>query len=129
MGLQSRLASVVLRPRRHRYSDAELGPAHFRIGAQQYERSDLHLRNSRGHMLCCSHFHRSRQNVASTAAVVYCHGASGSRCDALEAAMLLLPYNIDVFGLDFAGSGQSEGSIVSFGWHEQVCCCAFLGSS
>lgn len=51
--------------------------------------------------------------------VVYCHGNSGCRADANEAAVILLPVNITVFTLDFSGSGLSDGNYVSLGWHEK----------
>lgn len=43
----------------------------------------------------------------------------GSRCDALDAVQVLLPYNITVLSLDFSGSGLSDGSYVSLGFYEK----------
>ena len=43
---------------------------------------------------------------------------SGCRADASEAAIILLPSNITVFTLDFAGSGLSGGEYVTLGWNE-----------
>ncbi|KAH7420809.1 hypothetical protein KP509_13G024000 [Ceratopteris richardii] len=51
--------------------------------------------------------------------VIYCHGNSGCRADASEAAVILLPSNITVFSLDFSGSGLSEGEYVTLGWNEK----------
>ncbi|KAG2551769.1 hypothetical protein PVAP13_9KG452800 [Panicum virgatum] len=51
--------------------------------------------------------------------VIYCHGNSGCRADASEAAIILLPSNITVFTLDFSGSGLSEGEHVTLGWNEK----------
>nr|GLL43741.1 uncharacterized protein LOC109175893 isoform X2 [Ipomoea trifida] len=51
--------------------------------------------------------------------VIYCHGNSGSRADASEAAIILLPSNITVFALDFSGSGLSGGEHVTLGWNEK----------
>ena len=51
--------------------------------------------------------------------VVYAHGNSGSRADATEAAVALLPYNIDVVCFDFSGSGQSGGEYCTLGANEQ----------
>jgi hypothetical protein len=56
--------------------------------------------------------------------VIYCHGNSGCRADASEAAIILLPSNITVFTLDFSGSGLSEGEHVTLGWNE-VSSCAY----
>ncbi|XP_031098087.1 uncharacterized protein LOC116002163 isoform X5 [Ipomoea triloba] len=44
---------------------------------------------------------------------------SGSRADASEAAIILLPSNITVFALDFSGSGLSGGEHVTLGWNEK----------
>ncbi|VFQ65227.1 unnamed protein product [Cuscuta campestris] len=51
--------------------------------------------------------------------VVYCHGNSGSRADASEAAIVLLPSSITLFTLDFSGSGLSGGDHVTLGWNEK----------
>ncbi|XP_059311911.1 uncharacterized protein LOC132063404 isoform X4 [Lycium ferocissimum] len=51
--------------------------------------------------------------------VIYCHGNSGCRADASEAAIILLPLNITVFTLDFSGSGLSGGEHVTLGWNEK----------
>ena len=51
--------------------------------------------------------------------VIYCHGNCGSRCDALDAVQILLPYNITVLAFDFSGSGLSEGDYVSLGFFEK----------
>ncbi|XP_019053180.1 PREDICTED: uncharacterized protein LOC104596404 isoform X2 [Nelumbo nucifera] len=51
--------------------------------------------------------------------VIYCHGNSGCRADASEAAIILLPSYITVFTLDFSGSGLSEGEHVTLGWNEK----------
>ncbi|XP_075085610.1 uncharacterized protein LOC107759544 isoform X3 [Nicotiana tabacum] len=51
--------------------------------------------------------------------VIYCHGNSGCRADASEAAIILLPLNITVFTLDFSGSGISGGEHVTLGWNEK----------
>ncbi|XP_024961606.1 uncharacterized protein LOC112502029 isoform X2 [Cynara cardunculus var. scolymus] len=77
------------------------------------------LRNGRGHTLRCSHYMPSSfPDDTSLPCVIYCHGNSGSRADANEAAAILLPSNITVFTLDFSGSGLSDGNYVSLGWHE-----------
>ncbi|KAF4379130.1 hypothetical protein G4B88_010524 [Cannabis sativa] len=78
------------------------------------------LRNARGHVLRCSHYlPLDLPEDASLPCVIYCHGNSGCRADANEAAVILLPSNITVFTLDFSGSGLSDGDYVSLGWHER----------
>ncbi|XP_078443350.1 alpha/beta-Hydrolases superfamily protein isoform X2 [Wolffia australiana] len=78
------------------------------------------ITNGRGHILRCSHYVPTTHiEETSLPCVVYCHGNSGCRADANEAAVILLPSNITVFTLDFSGSGLSDGDYVSLGWHEK----------
>ncbi|WRX27198.1 Histidine phosphatase superfamily [Theobroma cacao] len=78
------------------------------------------LTNARGYMLRCSHYMPSPfPKETPLPCVIYCHGNSGCRADANEAAVILLPSNITVFTLDFSGSGLSDGDYVSLGWHER----------
>ncbi|OVA19694.1 hypothetical protein BVC80_9059g12 [Macleaya cordata] len=78
------------------------------------------LTNGRGHTLRCSHYVPSPfPEDTPLPCVIYCHGNSGCRADANEAAVILLPSNITVFTLDFSGSGLSDGEFVSLGWHEK----------
>ena len=51
--------------------------------------------------------------------VIYCHGNSSSRLDALDLVKPLLSANITLFCFDFAGSGLSEGEYISLGWYER----------
>ena len=51
--------------------------------------------------------------------VIYLHGNSSSRVEALEAAPFLLPSNMTLFCFDFAGCGLSEGEYISLGWWER----------
>uniref|UniRef100_A0A0D9VDD4 Serine aminopeptidase S33 domain-containing protein n=1 Tax=Leersia perrieri TaxID=77586 RepID=A0A0D9VDD4_9ORYZ len=78
------------------------------------------LTNARGLTIKCSHYVPTfTPENTSLPCVVYCHGNSGCRADANEAAVILLPANITVFTLDFSGSGLSGGDYVSLGWHEK----------
>lgn len=51
--------------------------------------------------------------------VIYLHGNSSSRLEAVEAVTYLLPSNISLFCFDFAGCGLSEGDYISLGWFER----------
>jgi pimeloyl-ACP methyl ester carboxylesterase len=51
--------------------------------------------------------------------VVYLHGNSSSRLEAITVLPTLLPRGITVFAFDFAGSGISEGDHVSLGYYEK----------
>ncbi|KAF1887146.1 hypothetical protein Lal_00040743 [Lupinus albus] len=72
------------------------------------------LKNSRGYTLQCTHYlPLPFPQDTSLPCVIYCHGNSGCRADANEAAVILLPSNITVFNLDFSGSGLSDGDYVA----------------
>ncbi|KAL8248122.1 hypothetical protein R6Q59_004990 [Mikania micrantha] len=113
--------NFVIRPPRAEYNPEQyLWEKNFTLAGRKFRRQDLELRNSRGHTLRCSHYLPSPfPEDTSLPCVVYCHGNSGCRADANEAAVVLLPSNITVFTLDFSGSGLSDGNYVSLGWHER----------
>lgn len=51
--------------------------------------------------------------------VIYLHGNSSSRIEGLKCLPELLKRGINLFVLDFAGCGLSEGEYISLGWHEK----------
>lgn len=113
--------NFVIRPPRVEYNpDQYLWERDFMLAGRSYKRQDLEIRNARGHVLQCSHYMPSPfPEDTPLPCVVYCHGNSGCRADANEAAVILLPSNITLFTLDFTGSGLSDGDYVSLGWHEK----------
>ncbi|XP_014509049.1 uncharacterized protein LOC106768415 isoform X1 [Vigna radiata var. radiata] len=113
--------NFVIRPPRAEYNpDQYLWEKEFTLASRTYQRQDLELKNARGYTLKCSHYLPSPfPEDTSLPCVIYCHGNSGCRADANEAAVILLPSNITVFTLDFSGSGLSDGEYVSLGWHEK----------
>lgn len=74
--------------------------------------------NSRGQILKCSWYIPDR-DFDSIDCIVYCHGNSGSRLDAMESVEKLLPVGMSVFAFDFAGCGMSEGDYISLGFYEK----------
>lgn len=113
--------NFVIRPPRAEYNpDQYLWEKDFTLATRKYSRLDIELTNLRGHTLQCSHYVPSPLPEDSPLpCVIYCHGNSGCRADANEAAVILLPLNITVFTLDFSGSGLSDGEYVSLGCHEK----------
>ncbi|XP_058114568.1 uncharacterized protein LOC131257752 [Magnolia sinica] len=113
--------NFVIRPPRTQYNpDQYLWEEEFSLGGRKYKRQDLELQNRRSHTLKCSHYVPSTfPESTPLPCVIYCHGNSGCRADANDAAAILLPSNITVFTLDFSGSGLSGGDYVSLGWHEK----------
>lgn len=51
--------------------------------------------------------------------MIYLHGNSSSRLEALSCLPILLRFNITLFCLDLAGSGHSDGEYVSLGYYER----------
>lgn len=115
------LVSFVIRPPRAEYDPArDLLQPEFPLRGRRYQREDLQITNCHGHALQCSHYMPIPMTEEKPLpCVIYCHGNSGCRADASEAAVILLPSNITVFSLDFSGSGLSEGEYVTLGWNEK----------
>ncbi|KAK9805218.1 hypothetical protein WJX72_006872 [[Myrmecia] bisecta] len=119
-GMWDQLIDCICRPPRDEYSLDELvggTKGTFTLSGRPYVRQDSSLTNKAGQKLVSSHY-RSAEAVNTKVpqpCVIYCHCNSGSRRDAEEALYILLPHNISVFCLDFAGSGRSEGDWVTLG--------------
>ena len=115
------LWKAVIRPNRDEYKEEDLGPDKFQINHKFYKRTDFSITNKRNLKLMCSFwepFDEEREYVRLPC-VVYLHGNSSSRCEALAEIKYLLPLNITVFAFDFSGCGQSQGEYISLGWYER----------
>ncbi|KAK1277053.1 hypothetical protein QJS04_geneDACA017801 [Acorus gramineus] len=115
------LVNFIIRPPRADYNPKDdLLDQEFILKGRWFQRKDLEVVNSRGNKLQCSHYTPlPKPEGKKLPCVIYCHGNSGCRTDASEAAIILLPSNITVFTLDFSGSGLSEGEHVTLGWNEK----------
>ncbi|XP_074302685.1 uncharacterized protein LOC141634395 [Silene latifolia] len=115
------LINFIIRPPRAEYSpEHDLLDQEFLLKGKWYQRKDIEIKNSRGDVLQCSHYITLvNPDGKALPCVIYCHGNSGCRADASEAAIILLPLNISVFTLDFSGSGLSGGEHVTLGWNEK----------
>ncbi|CAL5395580.1 unnamed protein product [Camellia sinensis] len=115
------LVNFIIRPPRAEYDPKnDLLDQEFMLKGKWYERKDVEVVNSRGDVLQCSHYMPIiRPEGKAMPCVIYCHGNSGCRADASEAAIILLPSNITIFTLDFSGSGLSGGEHVTLGWNEK----------
>ncbi|KAL6971413.1 hypothetical protein U1Q18_031090 [Sarracenia purpurea var. burkii] len=115
------LINFIIRPPRAEYDPKnDLLDQEFMLKGKWYQRKDMEIVNSRSEVLKCSHYMPVvRPEGKALPCVIYCHGNSGCRADASEAAIILLPSNITVFTLDFAGSGLSGGEHVTLGWNEK----------
>ena len=115
------LVNFIIRPPRAEYDPKnDLLDEEFMLKGKWYQRRDLEVKNSRDDVLKCTHYMPLiRPEGKPLPCVIYCHGNSGCRADASEAAIILLPLNITVFTLDFSGSGISGGEHVTLGWNEK----------
>ncbi|XP_024193961.1 uncharacterized protein LOC112197487 isoform X1 [Rosa chinensis] len=115
------LVNFIIRPPRAEYDPKnDLLDEEFILKGKWYQRKDVEVKNSRGDVLKCSHYIPIVSPEGKPLpCVIYCHGNSGCRADASEAAIILLPSNITVFALDFSGSGLSGGDHVTLGWNEK----------
>ncbi|KAL2341220.1 hypothetical protein Fmac_009160 [Flemingia macrophylla] len=113
--------NFIIRPPRAEYDPkSDLLDYEFMLKGKWFQRKDVKIKNSRGDVLQCSHYMPIvSPNGKPLPCVIYCHGNSGCRADASEAAIVLLPSNITVFTLDFSGSGISGGEHVTLGWNEK----------
>eukprot|EP00210_Caulerpa_lentillifera_P002484 g2381.t1 len=121
--LWDQLVDCVCRPPRDFYGVEDLIGGYsglYSIGSHRGFREDLELENKDGNKLVCSHFKPQlmAEESGPFPCVVYCHCNSGSRRDAEEAVILLIPQKISVFCLDFTGSGLSDGEWVTLGAQE-----------
>ncbi|TKY72092.1 YqkD protein [Spatholobus suberectus] len=115
------LVNFIIRPPRAEYDPkSDLLDYEFMLKGKWFQRRDVEIKNSRGDVLQCSHYMPIvSPDGKPLPCVIYCHGNSGCRADASEAAIILLPSNITVFTLDFSGSGISGGEHVTLGWNEK----------
>lgn len=115
------LWKAVIRPNRDQYTDVDLGPEKFEIKGKFYKRTDFTLTNQRGYKLQCSFWepYDEEREYERLPCVVYLHGNSSSRCEAVGEVKYLLPMNITVFAFDFTACGKSEGEYISLGWYER----------
>ncbi|MCQ2820946.1 MAG: alpha/beta fold hydrolase [archaeon] len=114
------LWKAVIRPNRDEYSEEELGPEKFEIKGKLFKRTDFSITNKRNLKLQCSFWepYDEEREYERLPCVVYLHGNSSSRCEAVSEAKYLLPMNITFFAFDFSGCGKSEGEYISLGWYE-----------
>jgi pimeloyl-ACP methyl ester carboxylesterase len=115
------LVNAIIRPPRCKYSPNHLGPAHFQFGGKTFQRTDFELRNLRGLKIVCSMWEPTqdcRQNPILPC-VIYMHGNSSARLEAIPQLALVLSLGITMLSFDFCGSGLSEGDYVSLGAFEK----------
>ena len=95
----------LIRPKRSHYEMSDLGEKRFRIRGKTYVRQDLTLRNGRRKNLQCSHWKLENDKGVKQPCVLFLHGNSGSRVDALPYVQGILSrgmrYAVSVFERSF----------------------------
>jgi len=115
------LVSAVVRPPRFLYDARLLGPSSFEFGGKRFFRHDLVIRNQHGLRLHCSHWRPAapeHQRAAARPCVVFMHANSASRIQACSYLPVALSLGCSMFAFDCCGSGVSDGTYVSLGYHE-----------
>ncbi|EAR92625.1 alpha/beta superfamily hydrolase (macronuclear) [Tetrahymena thermophila SB210] len=123
------LWKAFIRPTRQTYSEFDLGPSRQQFKEYRAYRQDIELKNRDNKIIKCSLFeplHISK--IVSNEApgdsnrfpcIIYCHGNSGCRLDAVPYLDHFIQRGIGLFCFDFYGSGMSEGEYVTLGFREQ----------
>ena len=114
------LWKFIIRPPRDEYKESSLGSAYFKFNKKKYQRKDYDIMSTEGYIMKGSliePFKECRPSIEMPV-VLYLHGNSSSRIEGLNIAGELLKRDINLFVIDFAGCGLSEGEYISLGYHE-----------
>mmetsp|Transcript_31506 Transcript_31506/g.30070 ORF Transcript_31506/g.30070 Transcript_31506/m.30070 type:complete len:505 (+) Transcript_31506:100-1614(+) len=115
------LVHAIIRPPRCNYEMSQLGPNRFDFGGKSFVRNDFEVSNVRGMKVVCSMWEPTkltRQNNVLPC-VIYMHGNSSARVEALGQLSLVLSLGATLVSFDFCGSGKSDGDWVSLGAFEK----------
>lgn len=115
------LVNAIIRPPRSTYEVGQLGPHRFRFCGRTIKRTDFTLLNDRNLRFCCSMWEPVEEDRPSPIlpCVIYMHGNSSSRLEALSSLSVVLTLGATLLAFDFCGSGLSEGEYVSLGAFEK----------
>jgi len=114
------LWKFIIRPPRDEYKEYMLGAPNFRFNNKKYQRKDYDIMSTEGYIMKGSliePYKECRPSIEMPV-VLYLHGNSSSRIEGLNMAGELLKRDINLFVIDFAGCGLSEGEYISLGYHE-----------
>jgi len=115
------LVNAIIRPPRCQYEMEQLGPPVFDFCGKTFQRIDFDLYNPRGLRISCSMWSpiESCRPNPILPCVIYMHGNSSARLEALSQLSLVLSLGATLLSFDFSGSGKSEGDWVSLGAFEK----------
>jgi pimeloyl-ACP methyl ester carboxylesterase len=113
------LVNAIVRPPRCRYDETHLGPKEFMFCRKKFHRVDFDLTNKRNLNVKCSIWEPLERPNEIMPCVIYMHGNSSARVEALPQLSLVLSLGATMVSFDFAGSGKSGGEYVSLGYFEK----------
>ena len=116
------LVNAIIRPPRCDYEEnTQLGPKAFVFCGRHFQRTDFIVRNKRGLKICCSVWEPTSADRPDPIlpCVIYMHGNSSGRPEALTIISLVLSLGATLLTFDFTGSGLSDGEYVSLGVYEK----------
>lgn len=120
-GFYDALVAAVVRPPRFSYDTRLMGPSSFRFGGRRFYRHDVVLANRSGERLHVSRWTLSpdlKSDVDRAPCVVFVHANSASRAQCCHYLSLVLSLGCSLVAFDCAGSGMSDGALVTLGWRE-----------
>eukprot|EP00924_Labyrinthula_sp_SR-Ha-C_P014418 snap_masked-scaffold_20-processed-gene-5.78-mRNA-1 protein AED:0.22 eAED:0.22 QI:0/-1/0/1/-1/1/1/0/400 len=120
----SEVVHAIIRPPRANYTADMLGQKEFMMNGILYFREDSTVINKRAQNLVCSHWRPNSNNIGvdpnnPPPCIIYLHGNSSCRLEALEVLPTVLGLGMTLFCFDFSGCGSSEGEYISLGWYER----------
>ncbi|KAL4454549.1 hypothetical protein ABPG74_021754 [Tetrahymena malaccensis] len=108
----------IIEPQRQQYSLSDLGSNVRILHQTAVIRKDVQVLNDRGEQLECTYFlPDNMMKEKKLPIVIYLHGNSGSRVEAVSTLQHLIP-TFGLFCFDFSGSGKSQGKYVTMGVNE-----------
>ena len=113
------LVNAIIRPPRCQYEEHHLGPKEFVFCRKKFKRVDFDLINKREYTIKCSMWEPLDRPNDVLPCVIYMHGNSSARLEALPQLALVLSLGATLVSFDFAGSGKSGGEYVSLGYFEK----------
>ncbi|KDO23939.1 hypothetical protein SPRG_10085 [Saprolegnia parasitica CBS 223.65] len=116
------LVNLIIRPPRAQYDVDELGPVEFPLSGTRFRRTDFSIsvsRQGQSMQMQCSHWAPVAPTLAALPCVIYLHGNSSCRLEALSVLRCVLASGATLVTLDCIGCGQSDGEYISLGYYER----------
>ncbi|KAF0698506.1 Aste57867_10873 [Aphanomyces stellatus] len=120
------MVNLFIRPPRAQYEVSELGPTTFNFCGRNFERTDFEVPVLRKPskvplQIRCSHWHPSAADrpAAALPCLIYLHGNSSCRLEALSILRCVLTTGATVVAIDCIGCGLSDGEYITLGYYER----------